>query len=418
MSRFEREKISRYVLKVSQVFAALAGAGILIIGIQLFSKTTGLGLFDIKYSLSGLFSDDPEPGPVRITETGRTSPLTATTEPGNADPAITAQIKAAAFLKELVSVKPIKPTESLPSPAEPDKQKRVYTPIDIPSLLPSVEPYRTDVEDFYYEKMNPKGVLPTVKEAKYSRWSAGISLTPCISFTRVKYVRLSEISTGKVGNTQYGFYQTQKERNRMNQALLKYALGLDVFMRINKKWSLQSGLTYFQAGESVLVKEIGDENLTRLTSGQSLSNDYFSDKPDFESPQELMAENNMRYANNLSFFEIPLIVQYNIKTIDKLSEIGLQCGVSATKLDYVSAMVYNFDNDGYYLITGSDPEVYQKYGSNLILGLSASKYITNTIQFFANPQIKAGLTNIFDSGYNMRQRYLLTGVRLGMKINL
>jgi hypothetical protein len=38
MSRFEREKISKRVLTVSQVFATLAGVGILIIGLQLFQK--------------------------------------------------------------------------------------------------------------------------------------------------------------------------------------------------------------------------------------------------------------------------------------------------------------------------------------------------------------------------------------------
>jgi hypothetical protein len=45
--------------------------------------------------------------------------------------------------------------------------------------------------------------------------------------------------------------------------------------------------------------------------------------------------------------------------------------MSVTRLDFVSAMVYNFENNGYYLITGSQPSIYQKFGSNAIAGVMA-----------------------------------------------
>ncbi len=96
----------------------------------------------------------------------------------------------------------------------------------------------------------------------------------------------------------------------------------------------------------------------------------------------------------------------------------LQAGASVTKLDFVTAMVYNFENNGYYLISGSKPSIYQKYGSNAILGIIYSKYITNTIQLFANPQLKVGLTNIFNKEYHINEHFYNAGVRLGMKINL
>ena len=60
MGRFERENISKKVNVVSQVFAILASLGILIIGLQLFSKSTGFDIFDINYSFSKLFSDEPK----------------------------------------------------------------------------------------------------------------------------------------------------------------------------------------------------------------------------------------------------------------------------------------------------------------------------------------------------------------------
>jgi hypothetical protein len=36
---------------------------------------------------------------------------------------------------------------------------------------------------------------------------------------------------------------------------------------------------------------------------------FFEGKPDFESPESASSENNVRFANNLSFFEIPLILK-------------------------------------------------------------------------------------------------------------
>lgn len=417
MSRFEREKISKRVLTVSQVFATLAGVGILIIGLQLFSKTTGLDLFNIQYSLSNLFSDEPTKPKSGETSTERYNSFAESNSNLPIDPSLSAETKAETFLRNLVTVSPIKPAENIVD-KENNKPIKKYTPIDISSLLTSGELFRSNTQTIYSKNFNQNGILPLVKNAKYSRWSVGLSLTPGVSFTHLKYTNISEISTGRVGNTQYGFYQTQKERNEMNKALMKYSLGLEINCRLNNRWSLQSGLVYLNSGESVLVKEIQDENNARLTASQNSDNQFFEGQQDFESPKETNSETNVRFANNLSFFEIPLILVYRVNTINKLTDIEIQGGISATKLDYVTAMVYNFENDGYYLITGSEPSVYQKFGSNAICGISMSKYITNTIQFFANPQIKLGLTNIFNSDYNIKQHYLNAGVRLGMKINL
>jgi len=418
MSRFEREKISKRVLTVSQVFATLAGIGILIIGLQLFSKTTGLDLFNIQYSLSNLFSDDAVKSNSNEASFEKFNFPSESNSNITVDPIISAETKAETFLKNMVTVNPIKPSENIVEVGEDNKFSKKYTPINIASLLTSDELFRSTNQTIYSKNFNQNGILPVVKNAKYSRWSIGLSLTPGVSFTHLKYTHLSKISTGRVGNTQYGFYQTQKERNEMNKSLMKYSMGVEINCRLNHRWSLQSGLVYLNSGESVLVKEIQDENNARLITNQNTDNHFFEGQQDFESPKETNSETNVRFANNLSFFEIPLILVYRVNTINKLTDIEIQGGVSATKLDYVTAMVYNFENDGYYLLTGSEPSVYQKYGSNAICGISMSKYITNTIQFFANPQIKVGLTNIFDSEYNIKQHYFNAGVRLGMKINL
>jgi len=419
MGRFEREKISKKVHTASQVFAGLASVGILIIVLQLFSKTTGIDLFNINYSLSKLFVNETpyqktaQP-PVYIPETSIFKPIYKNLFE-NSD----ALAKAQAYLQNNITVSPIKPSGTKNTKENTGKFDEKYSLIEIPSVHSSGALFGSDIQFRFRKNFNQNGILPIVKDVKYSKWSLGISLAPGISFSRIKYTNIASISTRTDGNTQYGFYQTQKERNEMNRSLMKYALSMDISYRFNNSLSLQSGLVYVNSGESVLVKEITDENNPQTIAVYNPDkNNFFEGKPDFESPEAGSSENNVRFANNLSYFEIPLILNYKAVSINKLTEIEFQAGMSVTRLDFVSAMVYNFENNGYYLITGSQPSIYQKYGSNAIAGAVLNKYITNSIQFFINPQFKLGLTNIFDPGYNIKQHYYSASVRLGMKINL
>lgn len=420
MGKFERENISKKVKLVSQVFAILASCGILIIGLQLFSKTTGFDIFNINYSLAKLFSDEPKPEnnvPSTLSDFKQPVLKPSITAPFNNE----AQLKAASLLQNHITLLPIKPSPSAISSKCSNEQKNTkFSLITISSLHASSNLFNLSMESLYSKNLNQNGILRQVKEAKLSKWSIGISLSPGISYRQLKYTNLDEIITRRVGNTQYGFYQTQKERNERDKALMKFSFGLDLIYRFNKKLSVQSGLVYLSTGESLLVKEITDETNNQISlAGTGAENHYFFEgKPDFESPKEENPDENVRFANHISYFEIPLTFNYQMKSVNELTNIELQAGASITRLNFVTAMVYNFDNDGYYLISGSNPAVFQKYGSNAMFGIMYNKYITNTIQLFANPQLKVGLTNVFNSDYNIKQHYYSAGVRLGMKINL
>ncbi len=415
MSRFERENISKKVKVVSQVFAVLASLGILIIGLQLFSKTTGFDIFNINYSLSKLFSDETESKVSQresISEYSKPFFEPEVVTPDNSE----ALIKAASFLQNQPTLLPIKPSQSgINADGNGENKDEKHSIIEIPSLQSSGDLFPNIIESFQSRQLSQNGILPTVKEVKFSKWSVGISLSPGVSYRQIKYTNIDEICTRQVGNTQFGFYQTKKERNKLDKALMKYSLAVDVIYRVNSKLSFQSGLIYLNTGESVMVKEKSVE-----TNNPTLvaNNSFFEGSPDFEAPDGTSNEDNVRFANNISYFEIPVIVNYKIKSINELTDLELQAGASVTKLDFVTAMVYNFENNGYYLISGSKPSIYQKYGSNAILGIIYSKYITNTIQLFANPQLKVGLTNIFNKEYHINEHFYNAGVRLGMKINL
>lgn len=418
MSRFEREKISKKVHTTSRWFAALAGIGILIIGLQLFYRGTGFDLFDINYSISRLFSDSPAAETKKssvnnpVFERNVTAPSTSLQAPNSTE-------DVAEFLKNHILLTPIKSVQNSIAVNNHEQAVDKYISVPLLSLVNPSELYNPEMAVVYAQNLKQGGILPKVKDVKISKWSVGISLTPGISFTHLKYTRLDEINTRSSGNTQYGFYQSQTERNKLNKALMKYSIGLDLNYRVNDFLSFQTGLVYMNAGESVQVKEIIAESSGKTqTANLPTDTRYFSGIPDFESPKESGNNDNVRFANNVSYLEIPMVVNYKVKTLNPLTSIEVQAGVSVTKLNSVNAVVYNFENDGYYVINGSEPNIYRTYGSNAIAGINLNKYITNTIQIFANPQIKAGLTNIFDQGYNIKQHYYSAGVRLGMKINL
>ena len=420
MSRFEREIISKKVHLASQIFAILAGLGILIIGLQFFSKTTGIDLFNINYSLAKLFLDEETKtkNSNLMSLANISSAPIATTE--NSIENMEGITKAADLLKNYIQLAPTTLTESINTNEKNSNSLQKFSLVKITSLTSTGNIFTPGMGTLYYKNISQYGILPQVKNIKYSKWSIGISLTPGASYRHIKYTNMEEIITRQTGNTQYGFYQTRKERNTNDKGLMKYSIGFDVIYRINNKVSIQSGLTYLNTGESVLVKEIFIETNPQINqSGTGPDyHSFFEGKPDFESPKDVNSEDNFSFANNLSYFEIPVSINYRLKTINSLSDIELQAGVTLTRLDFVNAMVYNFNNDGYYLITGSNPEVFRKYGSNAILGIIYNKYITNAIELFANPQIKVGLTNVFHSEYNIDQHYYNAGIRLGMKINL
>ncbi|MFM9943915.1 MAG: hypothetical protein ACKVQB_01650, partial [Bacteroidia bacterium] len=354
MGRFERENIAKKVNLVSQVFAVLACVGILIIGIQLFSKTTGFDLFNINYSLSKLFSDETEEGklqtmPAEITRLQISNPIVF--ESNNSE----AQKKAESFLQNNITLLPIKSPSAISNTEDYGNKAEKFSLITIKSLLTSKDLFTPIIETFNSKNLNKNGIFPKKPEAKFSKWSIGISLSPGVSYRQIKYTNIDEISTRHVGNTQFGFYQTKKERNQLDKSLMKCSLALEIIFRVNRRLSFESGIVYLNTGESLLLKEISDETNPQISyAGTGAENHFFFEgKPDFEAPEESNPEENIRFANNISYIEIPVIVNYKIKTINELTEVQFQAGASLTKLDFVNAMVYNFDNNGYYLITGS-----------------------------------------------------------------
>ena len=418
MGRFERENIAKKVRIGSQVFAILASLGLIIVGLQFFSEKTGFNFFNINYSLSRLFSNDlTKNDEVKGHDKVYLPPIPKVND--NLIQNQNAILKAAEMLQNHLTLVPLKQNPVMVSPQNPDTKER-FDFLKTLTFRSTKNLYTPSANSLYSKTNTQNGLLTKVNNAKYSKWTLGISITPGLAYRQLKYMEMSAIEGRRQNRKQNMLYQSQAERNNLDKTLIKYSLGIDFTLRLNNRIGIQSGLVYFNSGESLLLKEITIESKSQLAyAGTGAENHYFFEgTPDFEDPDYANIQDNVRFANNISYFEIPLILTYRVRKLDDITNLEFHVGASITKLDHVNAMVYNFDNDGYYLIKGSKPAVYKQYGSNAIAGLVYSKYITNTLQVFANPQIKFGLASVFNSNYTIKQHYYAAGVRLGMKINL
>lgn len=411
MRSAEREKLSKKVKTTSHFFAILAGLGILMIGIQLFSGKTGFDLFDnISYSISKLFADTPDKKS-KFSESEKTFEAfqPKNIEAENTETLEQSRKKAEELLKNQIVLDPISPETPVNDLRQNNKiNPQKFSQINLNSLLKIIFD-ESSSEPVYLPKNVKIGVLPEIKTTKKGRIAMGFSLSTGFADCRVNYKNSRKQSD-------FGVYQSEKDRNINNNALLKYNFGIDLFYRINKKVTLNTGLYYTNTGESVLVKEPDDKTICQ--NYDEVKDDFFEGYPDFETPDKNAEYSNLRYNNNISYFEIPIVFDLKIKSINELTDIEFQSGVSLGRLYYANSVVYNFSNDAFYIISGQTPEVYRKYGLNAILGLVYSKYITGNIQLFANPQFKTGLTNMFSEKYDIKQRNYNSSLRLGLKINL
>ncbi|NUM30796.1 MAG: hypothetical protein HUU47_00540 [Bacteroidetes bacterium] len=411
MRSAEREKLSKKVKNTSLLFAILASVGFLIIGIQLFSGKAGFDFFEnISYSISKLFASDTNEKTKKTKKESSNEVVNfETKKTENTETLEQSRKKAEELLKNQILLSPILPETQADELKKNNKIKpNKFSQININPLLKIIFD-ETNTTPVYLPKNIKIGLLPEIKTTKRSKIALGLSLTTGLSDCRINY----KINKKK---SEYGYYQTEKSRNANNNVLLKYSFGLDLFYRINKNINLNTGLYYTNTGESVLLKE-PDEN-TLCKNYNKANDEFFKGYPDFETPDLNAEYSNLRFNNNISYFELPLIFDIKINNINELTDIELQSGISYGRLYFANTVVYNFGNNAFYTIAGQSPDIYRKNSLNAILGLVYNKYITTNIQLFANPQFKIGITNTFSDKYEVKQRNYTNSLRLGMKINL
>lgn len=412
MRSSDREKLSKKVKTTSQVFAILAFIGIIIIIAQLFSGKSGFDFFEnISYSISKLFAEPSKNKTKIITYENNTLDYkNISTETEFTNTLEQSKKKAEELLKNQIDVSPIKfetPLKEIPKDNKVNPQK--FSLININSILKIIAFDDVAIENIYLRNNIKIGVLPDIKSIRKSKIALGFNVSTGFSTCRIQYKNNQPMNKNII-------YQTEKNRRKNNNSLLKYSFGIDMFYRINKKLTFSTGLHFTNTGESVLLRE--PDELSLYKNYSCASDGFFNGYPDFETPDMTNTLANVRYDNNLSYFEIPAIINFKIKTIGELTEIETQTGISLGKLYSANSVVYNFGNDAYYIFSGISPKIYNQYGINAILGLIYSKYITSNIQLFANPQCKIGLTNAFSKKYNITQHNYINSLQLGMKINL
>lgn len=274
---------------------------------------------------------------------------------------------------------------SLSSDYDRQLQRRQYK-VSSPA---NYDPYRTDVA---YYQLYPSDV-PVEKTEK---WSIAALASPTY---------YSSINSGS--NELY------RQMAASEQPLVSYTGGVALAYKVNKRFSIQSGLYYSSVGQMVEginsyggFREYdytkGDRNFEVLTSTGTLftnNADVFLESVDGNrvvtsytkdvfDPQK----SNLKYINNtlrqnLSYLELPVILRYKI--IDKTLDFNLIGGVSYNML--LDNSVYTIVEGGKYPIGATDGLNFLTISSSLGMGMEynlSRKFSLNlepTFRYYLNP---------------------------------
>lgn len=289
-----------------------------------------------------------------------------------------------------------------------------------PIEVKNVEPAKT----FNYLKsgrhidlLKKEYLIPQDIKAQRSKVAVGASFAPGVSYRRLRYNDISSVA--RIENkTAYTYGQSKEYRNQHDKPIMNFYSGIDVYVHLNDKWSVQTGFYYSSFGEKLKVVRKNDPD--QLTSNVSSGSAFVDKKSVFESPEMVSYEPNeeLPFTNYYGLMEVPVLVSYKAHEVNELLSVNVQLGGSYGYLDHADMLLYNYETNTYFWIPSSDFPLLNKHFISAITGVELSQYISPEIEIFANPQFKYAITPTFKREYEIKQNQWATGMRLGMKVHL
>jgi hypothetical protein len=250
---------------------------------------------------------------------------------------------------------------------------------------------------------------PNIKSKK-SRIAVGISFAPSFTFRSLKYLN------GNSPDGNWALGQSEKYRNQSDKKVLNFCGGLDLYLQLNPRLNIQTGIYYAAYGEQITVAELvaGDPNLPHANDKKT---NCFGGDPAYSSPESFdRPTDQIPFTNNYRLIEIPILFNYKLQ--DKMLSYEFQAGGSIAMLNKADALVYDFKSDYYYWVSSSDFSMFNKYFLGGQLGFVVSKAVSSGMDIFVNPQFKYLFTPTFNDRYPVEQHQYATGLRVGMKFHL
>ena len=262
----------------------------------------------------------------------------------------------------------------------------------------------------YFDRLDNTYLIDPNMNPQTGKWYVSYSFSPTLNYRSFGYDASNMTGVRVVGNYRYVYGLTESARNATDRSVTGYSVGVDIGKRLLPRLSISTGLHYSQYGEQVQICEANhrDPNFREAR--------FMGQEPMYSSYSTEDVEGNFPYTNSYSYFEVPLLLNYDALVFDR-SKITVNAGLHYQRLDHVNALVYDFETDYYYWFTHKK-DIFRTHGWGMSTGVTISQFVGERVELFINPQFKTNLNSTFKSPYPVQQRQYSTGLRLGVKHEL
>jgi len=381
-------------------------AGLALLGFQTYSLITGKSFRDFDFNIGKLWSSTEEE---------------VTRFP--ADRGVSSRPSLPLFLEEEDAFKGI--TSAGISPPTLTKKVQTFLPTikeDKPLLTKSVEEL-IDLENInsvqistaiespqmqrYYSRLESEYLINPDLVPLQGKWYVGINFAPCLGYRTFSYDPSLVHGVVTDGQYRYTYGLTESSRNLSDRSITSYSIGIDIGRRLTNRISVFSGFNYAHYGEQLQVShaDVTNPNYEDAT--------FMGKKPLYERHNSEDKTKNIPFTNKYSYYEIPLGVSIDVANLSK-ARVTIDAAFHYQRLDYVNALVYDFETDYYYWAEKQE-RIFRRNGCATSAGITLSQYVTERFEVFVNPQFKFNLTSTFQKPYPVTQNQYTSGLRIGFK---
>ncbi|MCB0734444.1 MAG: hypothetical protein H6608_10045 [Flavobacteriales bacterium] len=294
-----------------------------------------------------------------------------------------------------------------------------FQPVEVEGVSPSA----------FYNSLKAWNVMdPAQKEfmispgldAKRSQFAVGISFAPSISHRHLRYSDLGRAARTVINGKSYTFGQSQDFRNTHDKPILNFYSGVDFYFHVSDKWTVQTGLYYTSMGERVQVIKLDDDQYSANQIATSESSAFAHCNALFDSPEmvEYNTDQKVPFNNYYGWIEVPVNVSYQVVELEEQMSLDVQAGLSYAYMDHADMLAYDYETNKYFWVNRSTFPLFNRHFITGAAGVAVSRYISDGIELFANPQFRYSFTSTFTDDYQIKQNQWTAGLRLGTKIHL
>ncbi len=284
-------------------------------------------------------------------------------------------------------------------------------PVDVESSFSSMLPGEA------IKRLESSTIFNPNTECKSSNVSFGFSFAPSFNFRTLNYTNAELTAVRYASDNSRLAGQSEKARKENDRLTVNQFLGFDLYVKILKNLTLQTGYYFGSYGEQLMVMEISEED-PNYAIAKTQKNPAFDSEPLY-CPVEENLENSEKlipYSNKFTLWEIPMIFSYHSPGIAKNLEI--QAGVVYGHLHFADALVYDFQSDYYYAVHDDDFKLFNRHFFTTAAGLTFNQTMNKNTQIFINPQFRYALTSTFTKDYPVKQNQISALLRMGVKVHL